>query len=111
MAPEQKIEVTRGSANVFADIGMPDAEEHLLKVQLVTQVTDIIKKRQLTQKGAGAVMGLKQPDVSKLLRGQFRGYSIGRLLEFLVALGHDVEIVVKRKARTKRPARMSVKAA
>ena len=111
MPKDKDVSIERGSGNVFADIGMPDAEEHLIKAQLVTRIRDIIKRRRLTQQAAGEIIGLKQPDVSKVLRGEFRGYSVGRLLDFLVALGHDVEIVIKPKPRTRRPARMIVKAA
>jgi predicted XRE-type DNA-binding protein len=111
MVKQAKIEIERGSGNVFADIGLPDAGEHLVKAQLVRRIADVIRKRNLTQAAAGEIIGLKQPDVSKILRGAFRGYSIERLLDFLIALGHDVEIVIKPRVRGKRPARMTVKAA
>lgn len=84
-----------GSGNVFRDIGVPNAEEHLVKAQLVFKIDTILKKRGLKQVEAAALFGIRQPDVSKLLRGEFRQFSVERLLRFLVALDQDVEIVVK----------------
>ncbi len=88
-----------GSSNVFADIGLPNAEEHLIKAQLVYKIDGFIKERRLKQVEAAKLFGVKQPDVSKMLRGDFRQFSVERLLRFLVALGQDVEIVVKPRAR------------
>lgn len=84
-----------GSHNVFQDLGLPNAEEHLVKAQLVYKVDGILKERRLKQVDAGKLFGIPQPDVSKMLRGEFRQFSVERLLRFLVALNHDVEIVVK----------------
>jgi predicted XRE-type DNA-binding protein len=84
-----------GSGNVFADIGLPNAEEHLVKAGLVYKIGALMKQRGLKQVEAAALFGVKQPDVSKMLRGDFRQFSVERLLRFLVALGQDVEIVVK----------------
>ena len=84
-----------GSGNVFADIGLPNADEHLIKAQLVYKIDHIMKSRRLKQVYAAAMLGVKQPDVSKMLRGDFRQFSVERLMRFLVALGQDVEIVVK----------------
>lgn len=84
-----------GSRNVFKDIGVPNAEEHLVKAQLVFKIDIILKKRGLKQIEAAALFGVRQPDVSKMLRGEFRQFSVERLLRFLVALDQDVEIVVK----------------
>ena len=84
-----------GSRNVFKDIGVPNAEEHLIKAQLVFKIDGIMKQRRLKQAEAADLLGIKQPDVSKMLRGDFRPFSIERLLRFLVALNQDVEIVVK----------------
>ena len=110
MAKDAKVQVEPGSGNVFADIGLPGAEAHLVKAGLVTRLHAIVKARWLTQGEAGLIIGLRQPDVSKMLRGEFRGYSIARLLDFLVCLGHDVKIVIKPRVRGKRPARLSVSA-
>ena len=84
-----------GSGNVFKDIGVPNAEEHLVKAQLVFKIDTILKKRGLKQVEAADLFGVRQPDVSKMLRGEFRQFSVERLLRFLVALDQDVEIVVK----------------
>jgi len=84
-----------GSRNVFKDIGVPNAEEHFIKAQLVFKIDTIIKKRVLTQVEAAELFGVRQPDVSKMLRGDFRQFSVERLLHFLVALNQDVAIVVK----------------
>jgi predicted XRE-type DNA-binding protein len=84
-----------GSRNVFKDIGVPNAEEHLVKAQLVFKIDTIMKARRLKQVDAADLFGVRQPDVSKMLRGEFRQFSVERLLRFLVALDQDVEIVVK----------------
>ena len=97
-----------GSDNVFADIGVPNADEHLIKAQLVYKIGTIIEERGLTQTAAAKLFGVKQPDVSNLLRGQFRQFSVERLLRFLVALNHDVEIVVKQHHDTKHAPTLSV---
>jgi predicted XRE-type DNA-binding protein len=110
MGKVDAIEIERGSGNVFADLGRPDAETHLLKAKLVTQIDGIIRSRRLTQAKAAEVMGLSQPDVSRLLKGQFKDYSVERLLRLLLVLGRDVDIVV-RKQRSHRPGRLTVEAA
>ena len=84
-----------GSGNVFKDLGIPNAEEHLVKAQLVFKIDTIMKDRGLKQAASADLLGIKQPDVSKMLRGDFKQFSVERLLRFLVALNQDVEIVVK----------------
>jgi predicted XRE-type DNA-binding protein len=84
-----------GSGNVFKDLGIPNAEEHLVKAQLVFKIDQIMKNRRLKQSEAAKLLGIKQPDVSKMLRGEFRQFSVERLLRFLVSLDQDVEIVVR----------------
>ena len=91
----EDVTFVRGSENVFADLGFPNADEHLVKAQLVHKISNIMKERQLTQAEAARILGVKQPDVSNLMRGQFRLVSVEKLLHYLVALGQDVEIVVK----------------
>jgi predicted XRE-type DNA-binding protein len=83
------------SGNVFKDIGIPNAEEHLIKAQLVFKIDTIMKDRGLKQVEAANLFGIRQPDISKMLRGEFRQFSVERLLRFLVALDQDVEIVIK----------------
>ena len=104
-----KIKIERGSGNVFADLGRPDAEAHLLKAKLVSRIDEIIRQRGLKQVEAAKLLGLSQPDVSRLLRGNFREYSVERLLRLLLALGRDVQIVI-RKPRSKRQGRLLVEA-
>ena len=87
--------VERGSGNVFADLGFPDADAHLVKAELVSRIDDIVRDRGLTQIAAARLMGLSQPDVSRLLRGDFREYSLERLLRLLNALGRDIDIVIR----------------
>ena len=89
------IEHENSSGNVFADIGLPEAGEHLVKARLVFKIDTLMRERGLKQVAAAALFGVTQPDVSKMLRGDFRQFSVERLLRFLVALGQDVEIVVK----------------
>ena len=81
--------------NVFKDLGLPNAEEHFIKAQLVFKIDTLMKERNLKQIEAAVLLGIKQPDVSKMLRGEFRQFSVERLLRFLVALDQDVEILVK----------------
>ena len=84
-----------GSGNVFADLGRPEAEAHLLKAELVSRIDALIRRRGITQTEAGRLLGLSQPDVSRLLRGDFREYSLERLFRLLTALGRDIEIVIR----------------
>ena len=109
-AKTQDIRIERGSGNVFADVGRPEAETHLLKAELVNQIDAIIRERRLTQARAAELLGLSQPDVSRLLRGSFRDYSVERLLRLLLALGRDIDIVI-RKPESRRAGRLSIEAA
>jgi predicted XRE-type DNA-binding protein len=87
--------VTEGSGNVFADLGLPNAEQELLKAQLTLQIYRIVKQRGLTQAQAAKALGVKQPHVSLLMRNRGGTFSVGRLIDFLTALGQDVEITVR----------------
>jgi predicted XRE-type DNA-binding protein len=93
-----------GGPNVFKDIGIPNAEEHVIKAQLVFKIDTIMKDRGLKQVEAADLFGIRQPDISKMLRGEFRQFSVERLLRFLVALDQDVEIVVKPHRSSRAPA-------
>jgi predicted XRE-type DNA-binding protein len=86
---------TVGSDNVFADLGLPDAETRLLKARLVSKIDDVIEKRGLTQAGAGRVMGLPQPKVSELRNGRTNDYSIERLYRLLNSLGVGISVVLQ----------------
>lgn len=90
-----QIEHEKSAGNVFSDIGLLNAEEHLVKAKLVWKIDLLLRGRGLKQAQAAALFGVRQPDVSKMLRGDFRQFSVERLMRFLVALGQDVEIVVK----------------
>ena len=91
----ENMKIERGSGNVFADLEFPDADAHLLKAELVTRIDRIIRERGLKQVEAAQLLGLSQPDVSRLLRGNFREFSLERLLRLLTALGRDVDIVIR----------------
>lgn len=102
--PEHEV----SSGNVFADAGLPDAEVHLVKAQLVSRLDDIIRARGLTQSAAAQLLGIAQPDLSKILRGRFRGYSVERLMRFLTAFDQDVTIEVRPKPADRPEARLTV---
>ena len=89
------IEVETGSGNVFADLGLPDAEKLKIKSGLVIEITRAVRKLGLTQEEAGRRMGIPQPKVSALLRGDFANLSERKLMDCLNRLGYDVEITVK----------------
>jgi predicted XRE-type DNA-binding protein len=95
MKKTQSLKIEASSGNVFADLGLADSEEHRIKAGLVFKIEKTLQERGLTQSAGAELMGIDQPKVSAMLSGQFRGYSVERLMRFLVALGHDVEIVVK----------------
>ena len=88
-----------GSGNIFADLGLPNAEEHLLKASLVVQLHRFIKARKLTQVAAAKLIGIKQPDLSNILRGHYQGFSLERLMRMLTAFDQDIEITVRPRRR------------
>jgi predicted XRE-type DNA-binding protein len=96
---EDEIAVTEGSGNVFADLDVAEPEEELAKAQLASLIRDAIRRGRLTQAAAAALTGLDQPKVSALVNGRLGGFSSDRLMRCLTALGRDVEIVVRTKAR------------
>jgi len=91
----KRVGVEEGSGNVFADLGLPHAEQELLKARLTLQIYKLITARGLTQAKAGDILGIKQPHVSGLMRNRAGMFSVERLMEFLTALGQDVEITVR----------------
>ena len=105
------IPVTRGSANVYADLGFENPAEELAKAQLAMMLDDVIRERGLTQLAAAKLMGVDQPKVSHILHGRLGGFSTQRLMEFLTALGRDVEIVVRPAPRSRKRGRLQVAAA
>jgi predicted XRE-type DNA-binding protein len=93
--------IRRGTKNIFADLGYADADTHLLKAQLMSRVQDTLTARKLNQTEAARIMGVSQPDVSRMLKGQFRDMSVERMLRMLARLGCDVGIVVRQQGRRK----------
>lgn len=102
------MKMERSSGNVFADLGMPDAEEMFIKSKLVMQLNELLESKGMTQSNAAKVVGLSQPRLSNILRGHFRGVSEIKLMECLTKLGTDVDIVVHRTGRLRRPGRLKV---
>lgn len=103
--------ITRGSGNVFADLGYADAEERQTKLRLAHAINGIITRRRLTQAAAAEKLGVNQPKVSALAHYKLEGFSVERLMTFLTALDQDVEIVIKNKPRSRSAGRISVVAA
>jgi predicted XRE-type DNA-binding protein len=85
--------VYQSDGNIFANLGLPDPESHFLKTQLVAELHLLTRARKLTQSTAGELMGISQPEVSRFFKGNFRKYSIDRLLSFLTAFDCDVDII------------------
>ncbi|MDO8690033.1 MAG: helix-turn-helix transcriptional regulator [Dehalococcoidia bacterium] len=100
--------LTESSGNVFADLGIENPEEALAKAKLARAISVIITRRDLTQTQAAAVLGVDQPKVSSLMRGRLSGFSIDRLLRFLLALDRDVDILIKAKPPNSARGRLDV---
>ena len=94
--------VTEGGGNVFADMGLPDPEERLLKARLASMIYDVTEARGWTQKRSAEVLGVTQPDVSNLVNGRLKNFSVERLLHFLSKLDQRVTITVQDET-SKRP--------
>jgi len=97
-----------GSGNVYADLGLPDADEMLAKANLAVEIIRVMKKRKLTQQKAAKLLGTTQAKISDVVRGQFRSFTIDRLLKMLVDLDQDVEISYKPKPRSRDHATLTV---
>lgn len=93
--------------NIFAELGLPDAETHFLKAQIVAELYRLASVQKLTQAKAGTQMGISQPEVSRMFKGHFREYSVERLMGFLTAFNRDVEIVVRPSDPASAPGRIS----
>jgi predicted XRE-type DNA-binding protein len=100
--------VVWGSGNVFADLGLSNPEERFAKAQLVHRIAEIIKERKLTQLEAGAILGIDQAKVSKLVRGRLSEFSTSTLMDYLTRLDQDVEIVVRPKPSSRKTASLLV---
>jgi predicted XRE-type DNA-binding protein len=101
--------ITPSSGNVFADLGLPDADQLLVKADLAIEITRVVEERGLTQAQAAEILGVDQPKVSALVRGRLDGFSLERLYRFLNALGRDVEIVVRATPRGRREPGVTVR--
>ncbi len=104
-------EVIRGTGNVFTDLGYPDATERQAKLRLAYALNQVLDERKLTQAEAAKVLGVTQPKVSALRHYKLAGFSVERLMTLLTALDQDIEIVIRQKPRSRRPARISIVAA
>ena len=102
------VDVVMGTGNVYADLGYDDADEMLIKAQLVAKIAEIIKLKGITQTQAAALLEMPQPKLSNLLSGRFRGFSERRLMDCLTKLGRDVQIVVKAAPRSRGNGRLSI---
>src|SRR5579872_3218800 len=98
------------TGNIFADLGFPDAEERMAKVNLAFQINILIKRKKLTQKQAAELLAIDQPKISALSTGKLSGFSLERLFRFLTILGQDIIINVTPKARSKKIAHVIVAA-
>jgi len=97
-----------GTRNVYSDLGYPDADEMLVKAQLASKISEIVSECGYTQTEAAAKLGLPQPKLSKLMRGQFRGISERKLMDCLTRLGRNIEIVVRKPTRGRKQGLVSV---
>ncbi len=100
MSKKDDIAITKGSGNVFADLGLPNPEERLLKARLASAIYDVIEARDWTQAHAAEVLGIAQPDVSNIVNGRLKNFSVERLLHFLSRLEQRVTITVEDEAST-----------
>jgi predicted XRE-type DNA-binding protein len=103
--------VVRGTKNVLADLGYPDAVERQAKLRLAYALNQLLDERKLPQAEAARMLGLTQPKISALRHYKLAGFSVERLMNLLTALDQDVEIVIRRKPRTRKAGRISVVAA
>lgn len=110
MAAKKKspMRAEKSSGNVFADLGLPHSEQELLKAKLTLQIYRLIKGRDLTQAEAGKILGIKQPHVSLLMRNRSGSFSVERLMDFLTAMGQDIEISVRPARKDKHHGEVSV---
>jgi predicted XRE-type DNA-binding protein len=106
--PKRERDYIVSSGNVFADLGLPKPEEALAKAELTHKITVLIQSKGLTQIQAAKLLGVDQPKVSALIRGRLSGFSLERLMRFLLLLGQDIRITVKASPRSRSQARVHV---
>lgn len=100
--------IARGTGNVFADLGYADAEERRTKLRLAHAINAVIAQQSLTQEAAAKELGINQPKISALANYKLEGFSVERLMTFLTALDRDVEIIIRKKPRSRTDAKISV---
>lgn len=108
---EPRESITRGTGNVFADLGFPDTGERQAKLRLAYALNGLLQERRLSQAEAAKVLSVSQPKVSALRNYKLAGFSVERLMNLITALDQDVEIVIRKKPRSRKVARISVVAA
>lgn len=104
----EEAECEMSGGNVFADLGIENPEEELVKAKLAFEIEQILKKKKLTQAAAAKLMGINQPKVSALLRRKLDGFSVERLIHFLNALGQDIDIVLRQRPKGRKAAAINV---
>lgn len=104
----EKTDFEESCGNIFADLGSANAEEKFAKAKIAIEIRRVIQERELTQKAAAKILGIDQPTVSKLLKGQLRGLSTGRLLRFLMHLDQDITITIKPSSGNQRTGKIQV---
>ena len=108
---QQRAAVTRGTENVFADLGLPNPAERQAKLRLAYALNQVLAARKLSQADAAKVLGVTQPKVSAIRHYKLAGFSIERLMNLLTAVDQDVEIVIRQKPRSRKVGRISIVAA
>jgi predicted XRE-type DNA-binding protein len=103
--------VIRSSGNVFRDLGIDLSPEDIFKIEIARRISNSIQERGLTQTQAAKRMGTDQSKVSAVLRGRLEGFSIARLMEYFLLLGHDIDIRVSKKYREHEEGRLNIRAA
>lgn len=111
MGKKNSMGVTPSSGNVFADLGLPKADEKKTKIRLAVTINQIVTQRRLSQTAAARLLGVNQPKISALANYQLAGFSVERLMRFLNALGRDVEIIVREKSQSGKTGKILVTAA
>ena len=106
--PKRERDYTVSSGNVFADLGLPNPEETLAKAEIAHRITVLIRDKGLTQVQTAKLLGVDQPKVSSLIRGRLSGFSLERLMRFLLLLGQDIKITVQACPRSRSRARVHV---
>lgn len=96
------VTIDNGTGNVFADLGLPASETDMLKIDIAAAITGTIQRHELTQEDAAQILGTDQAKVSSIVRGRVKGFSVGRLMTYLLMLGQDIDIRISKKAKKSR---------